>query len=246
MLPRPTALLVQAGNTQQGPVGAALAQPTNTLVAQSLASPVTVAARDAGGNPVTGFTGNVTLAVGANPGGATLGGTVTVAAVAGIATFANLTLSAPGTGYTLAASSGALTGATSSSFNITSAAAPSLQFGVHPLTSTVAGTPLAPALTVTARDAGGSIVTAFTGTGTFATVNATPPLSALPSYSGGAVTIGGGTGTLRIASGATLTLESGGTGAGLAVLNQGTLVLRASNDINGPLTNSAGATLRVQ
>jgi len=44
---------------------------------------VEVTARDAFGNVATGFAGNVTLAIGSNPGGGTLGGTTTVAAVAG-------------------------------------------------------------------------------------------------------------------------------------------------------------------
>ncbi len=39
--------------------------------------------------------------------------------MAGIASFANLSLTAPATGYELNASSGTLTGATSSPFNIT-------------------------------------------------------------------------------------------------------------------------------
>ena len=50
------------------------------------------------------FTGPVTIALRANPTNAVLGGTRTVNAVAGIATFADLTLNEPGKGYTLVAS----------------------------------------------------------------------------------------------------------------------------------------------
>ena len=58
----------------------------------------------------------MTLAIGTNPGGGTLSGTTTVAAVNGVATFSNLSINKVGTGYTLTASDGSLTAATSSSF----------------------------------------------------------------------------------------------------------------------------------
>ena len=74
---------------------------------------VQVAVEDANGNVVTSDTSNVTLASAANPGGGTLGGTLTVAAVNGVATFSNLSINKTGTGYTLTATDGSLTGATS-------------------------------------------------------------------------------------------------------------------------------------
>ena len=80
---------------------------------------VTVLVQDANGNTVPTATTAVTLALGANPGGATLGGTLTVNAVNGVATFNNLTLDQVGTGYTLTAAATGLTGATSTAFNIT-------------------------------------------------------------------------------------------------------------------------------
>ena len=46
---------------------------------------------------------SVTLSLGNNPGGGTLGGTLTVAAVNGLATFNNLSINAAGSGYTLVA-----------------------------------------------------------------------------------------------------------------------------------------------
>jgi len=68
---------------------------------------------------VTGFTGTITVALGANPGGGTLAGTKSVAAVSGVATFSTLSINNAGTGYTLVASAAGLTGATSAAFNIT-------------------------------------------------------------------------------------------------------------------------------
>lgn len=97
-------------------------QPTAGVANAALAPPVVVEARTAANDLASGFNGNVTIAIGTNPGGATLGGTLTVAAVNGVATFSDLSLSAVGTGYTLAASSPGLTGATSGAFNITAAA----------------------------------------------------------------------------------------------------------------------------
>ena len=44
------------------------------------------------------------MAIGTNPSSGTLAGTLTVNAVAGVATFANLSINAAGSGYTLGAS----------------------------------------------------------------------------------------------------------------------------------------------
>jgi hypothetical protein len=79
-----------------------------------------VQAEDIAGNIDSTFTGNVTVALAANPGGSTLGGTLTVTAVNGVATFTNLTLNRPGTGYTLRVSAGSLAAATSGALSVTS------------------------------------------------------------------------------------------------------------------------------
>ncbi len=73
------------------------------------------------GNTDVSFTGDVTVSLGTNPGGGFLGGTLTVGAVNGVASFGDLTVSSAGTGYTLVASapvSGAKS-ATSNAFDIT-------------------------------------------------------------------------------------------------------------------------------
>src|SRR6266480_8085542 len=93
--------------------------PTNAAGAQLITPPVQVTVQDASGNTVTSATDAVTLALGANPGAGTLSGTLTVAAVQGIATFNNLRIDRPGSGYTLAASAGGLSGATSVRFAVT-------------------------------------------------------------------------------------------------------------------------------
>src|SRR4029077_585188 len=63
----------------------------------------------------------ISVAIGANPGAGALGGTTKKSATAGVASFNNLTISKPGSGYTLTASAAGLTGATSNAFTITTA-----------------------------------------------------------------------------------------------------------------------------
>jgi len=99
-------------------------QPTNVTAGSDIAPPVTVAIEDAEGNVVTTDNSTqVTLAIGTNPGGGTLGGGSAVTASSGVATFPGLSVDTVGTGYTLTATSTpALTGATSSPFDVTGGA----------------------------------------------------------------------------------------------------------------------------
>ncbi len=79
---------------------------------------LTVQVEDSLGNAVSGST--VTVALGQNPGDASLGGTLTEPVVDGIATFAGLTLSQPGIGYTLTVTDSAIAGAlTTNSITVT-------------------------------------------------------------------------------------------------------------------------------
>jgi len=93
-------------------------QPTTTTAGATITPAVQVTARDAQGNTAPGFTGSVTVAIGTNPSGGTLSGTTTVAAVAGVATFGNLSINTAGAGYTLTAAASGLAGATSAAFSI--------------------------------------------------------------------------------------------------------------------------------
>jgi len=93
--------------------------PSTTDVTQPITPPVQVAIKDAFANTVTSATNAVTLALATNPGSGTLAGTKTVNALRGIATFNGLSIDKPGAGYTLAATSVMLAGATSAAFDIT-------------------------------------------------------------------------------------------------------------------------------
>jgi hypothetical protein len=92
-------------------------QPANGVVGQAIGGPITVAIVDALGNTVTKSTAPVTLAIASGPGGAKLGGTTTVRAVNGVATFTNLTVNEAGT-YVLKATGGKLTPDFSNTFTV--------------------------------------------------------------------------------------------------------------------------------
>ncbi len=94
-------------------------QPTDTVYRATITPAVTVAVLDDNGLVVTESTASITLTLA--PAGPTLGGTLTHAAVAGVATFNNLTVNQVGT-YTLNATATGLTGTASASFQITPAA----------------------------------------------------------------------------------------------------------------------------
>ena len=178
-------------------------QPQSVVAGAAIGGPVTVTARDAGGAVATSFNGNVTLSIASGPAGATLDGTVTVAAVAGVAMFPNVSITRAGTGYTLTAQSGVLTGATTNSFNISPAAAAQLAFTVQPASASV-GAPIAPPVEVTALDAFANTVTSFAGTVTIS-IGTNP----------GGATLGGTTSVNAVAGVATfstLSLNAAGSG----------------------------------
>ncbi|MGH9260238.1 MAG: beta strand repeat-containing protein, partial [Acidimicrobiales bacterium] len=178
-------------------------QPATTTAGVTINSAVEVTVHDALGNTATGFTGNVTVAIGTNPNGGTLAGTTTLAAAAGIATFSTLSIDKVGTGYTLTGAATGLGGATSTSFEITPGAAALLVFTVQP-TSTTAGASITPAVQVTARDAQGNTATGFTGNVTVA-IGTNPGGGTLS----GTTTVAASAG---VASFANLSINKSGTG----------------------------------
>jgi hypothetical protein len=86
-------------------------------------APVVVAAEDQSGQIVPTFTGEVTIALTGNGSVGGLRGTLRRNAVAGVATFDDLSLTRAGTGYRLEAKSAGLTSATSSPFDVAPTAA---------------------------------------------------------------------------------------------------------------------------
>jgi hypothetical protein len=170
-------------------------EPSNAVAGASIAPAVQVIAQDAQGNTATGFTGDVTVAIGTNPGGGTLSGTATATAVAGVATFNNLSIDMVGSGYTLAASSTGLAGATSAAFAISTGQVAQLVFTVPPSNAT-AGQPIAPAVEVTAQDPFGNTVSSFVDNVTVAIAGGAPAPAAAPPGAPGASL----SGTLTVAA----------------------------------------------
>src|SRR5438094_2289665 len=142
-------------------------QPSKTEAGAGITAAAQATAQTCHLTIATGFTGNVTVALGANPGSGTLSGTTTVAAVAGVATFPGVSIQKVGTGYTLTASATGATGTTSAAFTIAPGAASHLVFSVQP-SATTAGAAITPAVQLTAEDAQGNTAAQFTGNVTVA------------------------------------------------------------------------------
>ncbi len=124
-----------------------LTQPSNIIAGATMSPAVRVAIEDRDGHIVTSSSASVSLTLSPS---ATLGGTTTVAAVQGVATFSNLTVTKAGT-YSLVAASGTLTSATSTPFTVTHAAADTIFSVAGDNQTALAGTAvaIAPAVRVT-------------------------------------------------------------------------------------------------
>jgi hypothetical protein len=180
-----------------------------------------VAVQDSLGNVVTGDgSTSVGLAFGTNPSSATLtgGGAVTVSS--GVATFSGLSVNKSGVGYTLTATSGSLTSATSSTFTITVGAAAKLAFTTQPSASVVSGLALTQQPVVTVQDAGGNTVTGSTA----------------------AITLTSSGGTLACATNPRSAVSGVATFSGCVITTPGTYTLTASS---GSLTSATSVSIVV-
>jgi hypothetical protein len=95
-----------------------VAAPSFASTGVVISPAVQVAARDLAGNATPAYGGDITIAIGTNPGSGSLAGTLTRTASGGIATFSDLAIDLPGVGYTLTANAGGLTPDTSASFDV--------------------------------------------------------------------------------------------------------------------------------
>ncbi len=154
-------------------------QPEDATAGAVITPAVKVTAQDASGNTATSFTGSVSVAIGTNPSGGTLLATTPKTAVSGVASFDDLRVNKAGTGYTLTATSGTLTSATSSAFNITAGGVSAAQSTVTASPPTIEAGIGTSTITVTARDAndnaisGVTVVLSATGSGNSFTPAAT-------------------------------------------------------------------------
>ncbi len=143
-------------------------EPPSTVTAGSTFG-LTITAETSSNTVATSFNGSVTIALLNNPGGSTLGGTLTVTAASGVATFSGLSLNKAGTGYTPSGTSGTLTAATTSAIAVNPAAATQLAVTIEPPASVTAGAGFG--LAVSAEDQFGNVVPSFTSSVTVALDN---------------------------------------------------------------------------
>ncbi|MFZ9856575.1 MAG: invasin domain 3-containing protein, partial [Limisphaerales bacterium] len=193
-------------------------QPSSVVAGASISPSVTVEVLDANNNRVTTATDSITLAIGTNPGSGTLSGTATVSAVAGVATFSSLSIDKIGTGYTLSASSGSLSGATSTAFNVTPGSASTAQTTITASPSSlIANGTSTSTITVQLKDAYGNNLSASGGTillnttlGTLGSVtdnnNGTYTATLTSGVTGGTATITGTLGGASLSNSASVVL----------------------------------------
>ncbi len=156
-------LAAACGDTSTPPLPATklgFAMQPLSVTAGDVLNPVRVVVQDERGTTVTSSAA-VTIAL-SNAPGATLGGTTTVTAVDGVATFADLSIMRAGDDYRLVASAPGLGAATSSPF-ATSAAAPAKLVYLTQPTSVGGGDPITPAVRVAVQDRFDNVVTHATG-----------------------------------------------------------------------------------
>ena len=132
-------------------------QQPNASYASAGTITVKVSVENALNAVMTSDTSAITLALQGGTAGATLSGTKTVNAVAGVATF-TLSLDKAGTGYSLHASDGNLTVADSSAFNITAGAAQTVTFTTQPASNSNIAAGVAIPLVAHVADAAGNAV----------------------------------------------------------------------------------------
>jgi len=137
-------------------------QPSNVIAGAYIFAPIKVEFRDGTGTRLTSVNRIVTIALGANPGASTLGGTLSVQSVNGVAVFGNLWLNKSAQGYSLAASSQGLASVVSSGFNVTPGSPANMTFTVQPSNGT-AGVALSPSPTVSVTDVFGNPASSATG-----------------------------------------------------------------------------------
>ncbi|MEI6676147.1 MAG: InlB B-repeat-containing protein [Verrucomicrobiota bacterium] len=143
-------------------------QPGGWVLGAGWATQPVVTVQDASGNTVdssASITLEKTTGTPASGGPATLGGTTTVSAVHGVATFSGLSIGTVGVGYKLTATSAGLTSADSTAFDIT-AAVPTITATGSPLTD----------LTTAYGTASGAVSFTVSGANMTAGITVTPPL----------------------------------------------------------------------
>ena len=213
-----------------------------------------VAVQDQYGNTVSGSTASVSLAIAndAGPGGVLTCTSNPMNAVAGLASYAGCKIDKSGTGYTLTATSGVLTAATSDPFNVTVGSANKLVFTTQPGGGT-GGTALATQPVVTVQDAGGNTVTGSSASVTLAIGTNAGPGGVLTCATNPATAVSGvatfsGCAIDKTGAGYTLTAAASGTAGATSsalTISTGPAAKLAITSVNGGLSPVAGVAFSV-
>jgi hypothetical protein len=160
--------------------------PATTTAGLAISPAVAVLVQDQYNNTVTSSSSSVTIGSGTT---SFTGSTLTVAAVSGVATFANVRPTTSGASITLTASATGLTGATSAVFTVNAAAPSKLVFGVQP-SNVTAGSAITPPVTVRVQDQYSNTVTSDSSLVTIgsSTTSFTPGSTLAVAASGGIAT----------------------------------------------------------
>jgi hypothetical protein len=182
-------------------------QPSTTTAGSSISPAVVVKVEDTYGNTITGFTGSVTISSGTT---SFNGGTLSVNAVAGVATFSAVNPTTAGSANTLYANGDSLPQVTSGTFTVNAATANKLVFTTQPGNGT-GGSALSTQPQVTLEDQYGNTVTGTAQNVTVAIQNNAGPGGTLSGTTTVAVNTGTGVATFsglsinKIGTGYTLT-----------------------------------------
>jgi hypothetical protein len=143
-------------------------QPPTSLTAGSPFG-FAVAAEDQYGNIDTQYSGSVTIALTNNPGGATLGGTLTIPFTEGVATFSGLSLNKAGSGYEIQEATSGLAAATIGPITVIPAPATQLLVTTPPPASLAVGSDFG--FSIAAEDPYANVNPDFIGSATLAIAN---------------------------------------------------------------------------
>jgi hypothetical protein len=216
-----------------------IGRPAQTTIGHTMSPGVVVAVEDDGNHIVINDTSSIMLTV-VGPG--SMSGTTTVQVVNGLATFTDLSFSAMGT-YTLVASDGLLTGATSSSFIINGTAA-QLAFLVQP-TAPSSNTVIVPPIVVVVEDTAGNRVVDDTSTVVISMASGPGVLSGVTQVA--AVNGTASFSSLKLSLAGTYTLEAAGVSGNLAIAQTDPfVVLQAASRVvfaTQPSDVASGATM---
>jgi streptogramin lyase len=196
------------------------AQPPASVTAGS-GFGFTVTAEDSSGNPITTFNGTVTVAIANNPGGAALGGTLSVTASSGVATFSGLTLNKAASGYTLLVTSSGVGEGVTNTISVTPAAPTQLVITQQPPATVKVSSPFG--LQALIEDQYGNVVTSASNTVSVAFAN-NPTGATL----GGTLSV---TASQGVAAFSNLTINKVGSGYTLQVSSTG-LSSAVTNAVN--------------